>query len=114
MNRLYGVLGLCAFLAGCGGGSGSGGGTFSAEVVSIIPVNPATVTVIATVTNTGISADTPSCTVRVQDTGGSYSGFDSVSLVEPVSPGDTTKFKVDLVVTNEGAAYADQGTVECK
>lgn len=87
---------------------------YDATVQDIVVVNPATVTVVATVTNTGGTAGTPKCFVQAQDPAGAYEGYDSFNSKSPLDPGATNTLRGDLVITNEGAAFVTEASITCE
>lgn len=76
-------------------------------------VNPAALSVVFSVTNDGTESVSPSCTIRMQDSGGTYKGFDFFDITNPISAGQTKQIVVQLTITKEGAQYADQFSGEC-
>lgn len=98
---------LLVLAAGCSGAST----TYKSQVVGSVVVNPATITVLASVTNTGDVDGEPTCTISAGS--GAYHGFDVFDL-QSVAPGETFKFKGDITIENEGARYVDDATIECE
>ena len=76
-------------------------------------VNPATLSVVFNVTNDGTEPISPSCTIRMQDSSGTYKGYDFFDITNPISAGQTKQIVVNLTITKEGAQYADQFSGEC-
>jgi len=76
-------------------------------------VNPAALSVVFSVTNDGTESVSPSCTIRMQDSSGTYKGFDFFDITNPISAGQTKQIVVQLTITKEGAQYADQFSGEC-
>lgn len=88
--------------------------TFDAEWQTNIVVNPATVTALFTVTNTGDQAAVPDCIVKAYDReGGAYTGRFRGDL-EELAPGEKVTGRADITITSEGAAYATDGEVSCE
>jgi hypothetical protein len=95
--------------------------TSSAEVERSYPVsyvrsaavNPATLSVVFKVTNDGTEPVKPSCTIRMQDSSGTYKGYDIFEIIDPIEGSQTKQVIVQLTITNEGAEYADQFSGEC-
>jgi hypothetical protein len=109
------VIGWFLFqTCGSDGGDGGGGesGSFSGKVVDYDAINPATLRVYAETTNTGTESATATCTVRGEDPGGSYSGFDFVE-VGPIKPGQTETWSANLTITDEGAGFVTDVSVKC-
>ena len=88
--------------------------TYSSSVESYEATNPATIFFRAKVTNASGVDGTPTCKVRFQDPGGSYSGFDYYTLTEPLPAGESRIFTGDLVITNQGALFVTEHTIECE
>jgi len=76
-------------------------------------VNPATLSVVFKVTNDGTEPVKPSCTIRMQDSSGTYKGYDIFEIIDPIEGSQTKQVIVQLTITNEGAEYADQFSGEC-
>jgi len=87
--------------------------SFTATVADIRVVNPATVTVIAEITNTGDTAAVPECRIDVADPSGTYDGWDTFTARAPVEPGATDQMVARLTVTNEGAAWVTESEIDC-
>jgi hypothetical protein len=49
----------------------------------------------------------------MQDSSGAYRGFDVFELTDNITPNQTKQIIVQLTITKEGAAYADQFSGEC-
>jgi hypothetical protein len=77
-------------------------------------VNPADLHIDAVVKNTGGTAATPDCDVHAADNSGAYSGTDVVTDSSSLNPGETWDFSDDLTITNQGANYVTQITVNCQ
>lgn len=91
----------------------TGQSSYSAQIAYREVKNPATVWFRAQVTNTGSTAATPTCLVRLTDSGGAYSGYDSFKMEEPIPPGEMRTFSGDLIITDEGAVFVTEGSVDC-
>jgi hypothetical protein len=76
-------------------------------------VNPATLSVVFKVTNNGTQPVKPSCTIRMQDSSGTYKGYDIFDIIDPIEGSQTKQVIVQLTITNEGAEFADQFSGEC-
>jgi hypothetical protein len=76
-------------------------------------INPATMTVVWNVTNDGSEPVTPTCTIRMQDSSGTYKGYDIFELKDALKAGQTRQVIGQLTITKEGADYADQFSGEC-
>lgn len=106
-----------------GGGSSSDTSTetSSAEVKRSYPVkylrhaviNPATISVAFQVKNDGTQPIKPSCKIKMQDASGTYKGYDFVDFLEDIAPNQSKEAVVQLTITKEGAAFADQFIGEC-
>lgn len=115
---LFGAAILLVIIGVAGGGSStpstpSTSAVFSGKVAFINVLDPATVNVGFEITNSGTGAGVPNCTIKVQNAGGSYTGFDSPIVSESVLPGKSLKANINLTVTHEGAAFVDRGSVTC-
>lgn len=110
------VATACGFaLAACGGGSGGiGGGSDDVvtQVSDIRVINPAMVAVDFTAENTGSVALTLVCQVAVIDPDGTSEGSKSVT-VPNVAPGAVLPASVQVEVSDEGAEFVTQASVEC-
>ena len=76
-------------------------------------VNPATLSVVFKVTNDGTESVKPSCTIRMQDSSGTYKGYDIFDIIDSIEGSQTKQVIIQLTITNEGAEYADQFSGEC-
>ena len=112
------VIAILGPLSACGGDSGSGeGGTAGSgdvvtQVSQIRVINPAMVAVDFTARNDGDSAASLECEVSVIDPDGTSEGSKSVSL-PGVNPGATQPASVQVEVSDEGAEFVTQASVEC-
>lgn len=88
--------------------------TWSAQTLSTRLINPGSVNVIASVTNTGSKAAKPNCTVRVSDPSGAYTGFDSPIFDEDVAPGASKNFNMNIVVKGDGARFVTSSEITCE
>ena len=70
-------------------------------------------TVVWNVTNDGSEPVTPTCTIRMQDSSGTYKGYDIFELKDALKAGQTRQVIGQLTITKEGADYADQFSGEC-
>ena len=86
---------------------------FSGEIGTWKAINPASGVVSFTITNSGDAAGKPDCKVAVQDSSGTYRGYDYPIFDEDVAPGESVKGNITLTVTKEGAAYITTGSVTC-
>jgi len=95
--------------------------TSSAEVERSYPVkylrhaviNPATISVAFRVKNDGTTPIKPSCKIKMQDASGTYKGYDFVDFLEEIAPNQSKEAVLQLTITKEGAAFADQFIGEC-
>lgn len=87
--------------------------TYVAAVTDIQVENPASVRVFVNVVNSGDNPGMPECTVRAADPTGAYSGFEVFEMLETVAPGETGTFNGTIVITNQGAGFVDEASVEC-
>lgn len=87
--------------------------SYPVKLINNIVINPATAGIRFSVTNDGTQPVKPSCTVRMQDSSGTYKGFDIVEPLEPISPNQTQQFVLQLTITNEGAYFANEFSAEC-
>jgi len=85
---------------------------FVGHFINATVVNPASVNVQFSVTNTGKSAGVPSCWVKVQDPSGAYHGEDS-PVMSSLKPGQSFQGNMNLIVTSQGAAFVTEGSVSC-
>ena len=90
--------------------------SYSAEITSWEPINPASGRAVFTIRNTGeVSFIPDSCTVRVEDGSLTYKGYDFVSgFTETIKPGAKFMANVVLTVTKEGAFFITKGSVDCE
>lgn len=101
--------------------SSTSSSTSSAEVKRSYPVkylrhaviNPATISVAFQVKNDGTQPIKPSCKIKMQDASGTYKGYDFVDFLEDIAPNQSKEAVVQLTITKEGAAFADQFIGEC-
>lgn len=84
---------------------------FASGVIAVSVVNPATVNVVVSVTNTGTETVAPTCTVTVGES--PYNGWGSFEI-DPIAPGATDRFRGEITVETEGAAYVTGGTSTCR
>jgi hypothetical protein len=96
VNR-SGVLNMYAFNAS--------GGVYVCSAV----VDPATIGVRFTVSNNGSKPVSPSCTIRLQNSGGAYHGFDVFSM-NPIAPGASVHASGKITITGQGAQFVTQST----
>jgi hypothetical protein len=75
-------------------------------------VNPATIKVFYTVTNTNNVSGTANCEISVRDESSTYRGFDIYEV--PVLANQTVQNASIMTVTNEGAAYITNGEIVCE
>ena len=88
---------------------------WKAKVTNSVAVNPATVRFWALVTNKASKTDgIPRCTVRFHDPGRNYTGWGVFTLRKPVKAGRSQIFSGDVTVTNEGAVWATEHSIECE
>ena len=103
-------------LAACGGGgadsSGSGSGDVVTQVADIRVINPAMVAVDFTAENASDTAVTLECQVSVIDPDGTSEGSKSVTVPD-VPPGTIQPASVQVEVSDEGAEFVTQASVEC-
>jgi hypothetical protein len=113
---------LVSSVAGIGGSSDSSNNSSPSESVKrsypvsyvrSAAVNPATLAVVFSVTNDGTQPITPSCTIRMQDAGGTYKGYDIFDITDAIAPSQTKQVIVNLTITKEGADFANQFSGEC-
>jgi hypothetical protein len=76
-------------------------------------INPATISVAFQVKNDGTLPVKPSCKIKMQDSSGTYKGYDFVDFLEEIAPNQSKEAVVQLTITKEGAAFADQFIGEC-
>jgi hypothetical protein len=109
------------FNGGSSSDSSSNGSSSSESVKRSYPVsyvrsaavNPATLSVVFNVTNDGTMPIKPSCTIRMQDSSGTYKGYDIFEITDAIEASQTKQVIVQLTITKEGAEYADQFSGEC-
>ncbi len=82
--------------------------SYPVSYVRSAAVNPATLSVVFKVTNDGTKPVKPSCTIRMQDSSGTYKGYDIFDIIDPIEGSQTKQVIVQLTITNEGDEYADQ------
>ena len=87
--------------------------SYPVEYVRSAVINPASLTVVFNVKNDGTQPVKPSCKIRMQDSSGEYSGFDVFELTDSIGSSQTKQVIVQLTITKEGSAYADQFSGEC-
>ncbi len=87
--------------------------SYPVSYVRSAAVNPATLSVVFKVTNDGTQPVKPSCTIRMQDSSGTYKGYDIFEIIDPIEGSQTKQVIVQLTITNEGAEFADQFSGEC-
>lgn len=92
----------------------SSGGSFTAKVSGTTVVNPATLAVAITVTNTGTSPATPDCTVDATDPSGAYSGVNEGSFATAIPAGQANTAVIDVTIASQGAQYVTDTTVTCR
>ena len=76
-------------------------------------VNPASLSVVFNITNDGTTSVKPSCKIKMQDSSGTYKGYDIFEITDPIAASQTRQIIVQLTITKEGAEYADQFSGEC-
>lgn len=86
---------------------------FKAKLAGAKVLDPATIRVFISVKNVGDAAGYASCFVMVQNGSGTYQGYDSFDVPDIIRPGKYGGFNGDIVVTNEGAAYVTEHSIEC-
>lgn len=87
--------------------------SYPVEYLSHADINPATVSVRFGIKNDGTQPITPSCKIKMQDTSGTYKGYDFFDITDSIAPGQTKQVVVQLTITNEGAAFVNQFTGNC-
>jgi hypothetical protein len=111
------VLGFIGSLSGNSGStSNSGGSNLRSYPVSFVRsavVNPATLSVVFSVTNDGTQPITPKCTIKMKDESGTYSGWDVFDITDPIDPNVSKEIIVQLTITKQGASFANEFTGEC-
>ena len=115
------VLAIIGQFTGGSDASKESSPTPSAEVERSYPVkylrhaviNPATISVAFQVKNDGTQPIKPSCKIKMQDASGTYKGYDYVDFLEDIAPNQSKEAVVQLTITKEGAAFADQFIGEC-
>ncbi|MCA9346780.1 hypothetical protein KC960_04785 [Candidatus Saccharibacteria bacterium] len=86
---------------------------FDVKVVGNSYADPTSRRVTFTVTNLTQEELTPACSVTVDNPAGTYNGYEYVTWDEPLAPGERGYFEGLIIITNEGAAYANQSRVVC-
>jgi hypothetical protein len=71
-------------------------------------INPASISVAFQVKNDGTQPIKPSCKIKMQDASGTYKGYDFVDFLEDIAPNQSKEAVIQLTITKEGAAFADQ------
>jgi hypothetical protein len=87
---------------------------FKATVTSTRVQNPATLTVFARVKNVSKVEGRAQCFVEARDPSGTYDGYDNFNVRGFIQPGEEGLLRADLTVTNEGAIWATEITVDCE
>lgn len=87
--------------------------TATVDTSSIAVVSPTTVSVSYHVKNIGKAAGTPSCTITVNDASDAHFGEDVVS-VGSIKVGQTVTSADSITISNQGAQYVTQATINCK
>ena len=90
----------------------SGKRIYPATVDGTAVIDPATIGVRFTVSNNGSKPVSPSCTINLQNAGGSYHGFDVFSM-NPIAPGASVHASGHIVITGQGAQFVTQSTISC-
>lgn len=75
--------------------------------------NPASLLIVWEVTNGGTKPVNWKCTFHAQDPSGAYRGFATFESTTPLKPGGPERHRGALIITNEGAPYVTEVTVEC-
>lgn len=87
--------------------------SYEASIINYGVVDPATLKAHVKVKNISNVEGKPSCTVNASNNGGAYHGFDIFSTSETLQPGNEVAFNGNITITNEGANYITNVTVEC-
>lgn len=87
--------------------------SYPVEYVRHAVINPATIAVAFLVKNDGTQPVRPNCKIKMQDVSGTYKGYDYVDFKEDIAPSQSKEAVIQLTVTKEGAAFADQFFGEC-
>jgi hypothetical protein len=87
--------------------------SYPVEYVRHAVINPATISVAFNVTNDGTQSIRPKCTIRMQDSSGTYKGFDFFDITDAIAANQTKQVVVQLTITKEGAEFADSFSGEC-
>jgi hypothetical protein len=87
--------------------------SYPVEYVRHAVINPATISVAFNVTNDGTQPIKPKCTIRMQDSSGTYKGFDFFDITDAIAANQTKQVVVQLTITNEGAEFVDSFSGEC-
>jgi hypothetical protein len=111
----YVIIGVCVVLGALILiGSHGSGGSYSASVTGVTPVDPSTASVSFDVTNNGTTSSKPSCTIGVQDPHGSGTGGDEFQLSSSLAPGESTSSADSVTITNQDAQQATQANISCR
>ena len=87
--------------------------SYPVSYVRSAAVNPATLSVVFNVTNDGTTPIKPSCTIKMEDSSGTYKGYDIFDITDEIAASQTKQVIVQLTITKEGAEYADRFSGEC-
>ena len=111
------ILGLIGSFSGKSDSNGNSGAiksrSYPVSFVRSAEVNPATLSVVFKVTNDGTQSVMPKCTVTMQDASGTYKGWDVFDITDPIEPNVTKQIIVQLTITKQGAAFANQFSGDC-
>lgn len=87
---------------------------WEAEVENAWAVDPASYSVVVTVTNVGDAPGSPECFVYVSNPSAAYTGSDLFWLEDELEPGDYHTGRLILHVDNDGANHITDVLVECE
>ena len=90
----------------------SGARVYPASIDGYAVIDPATIAVRFTVRNNGNTAVSPTCTISLQNAGGTYHGFEIFSMTS-ISAGTTRHATGKIVITSQGASYVTQSKISC-
>jgi hypothetical protein len=110
------VLIILPLIAALGGGEpkATGVAKYDAVIESYKEQDPATLVVRVKVHNTGNASGKPTCTVEADNSTRAYHGINTFVRDTELEPDGYWGFNGTVTVTNQGAQYVKDVTVQCK
>lgn len=87
--------------------------SYPVEYVRHAVINPATISVAFNIKNDGTQPITPTCKIKMQDSSGTYKGYDFFDITDAIAANQTKQVVVQLTITKEGAEYVDTFSGDC-